>query len=92
MTTRTLPEMYWCTLRPNQGQIVEYSQPQIPGAAEGEEGPGKGLTLRVDHGDQSWSIEDKRLGTIAEGNGTPVPSVAEAIAARKAKRLGGADQ
>lgn len=79
--------MYWFVSERNQGQIVELGQSQIVGAPEGETGPGRGLTRRVDRSDKSWSIEDAKLGTIAKGGpADPIPSVPEAIAIRKAKR------
>jgi hypothetical protein len=79
--------MYWHTSERNQGQIVVVSQPQIRGQAEGEEGDGEGLTLRFDQSDNSWTIEDAMLGTIAEGqHGDHCPTVPEAIAIRTAKR------
>jgi len=76
----------WYVLDRNQGQIVEISQPQISGSAEGEEGPGEGLRLRFDQSDQTWTISDRQLGTIAEGTGYPVPTVEEAIRIRSKKQ------
>ncbi len=81
-----IDKLYWHTKPWNQGQIVEISEPQIPGAAEGNGGPGDGLTLRFDHSDWEWSVTDATLGEILRGNGRDpwTPSVRKAIEAREA--------
>ena len=82
MRTRTYStSLYWHTTRRNQGQIVTDSQPQIAGAAEGAEGPAKGLRLTTDASDRTWELRKGRrvvaTGNLADG---PAPTVAEAMA------------
>jgi hypothetical protein len=48
--------LYWNCIGRNQGQIVEISDAQLAGAAEGDQGPASGLSLRYDRSDRSWSV------------------------------------
>lgn len=81
-----MKNIYWNTERQNQGQIVTEMYPQLSGAAEGEEGPAKGLRLTYDASDGEWVLR-KGKTEIARGNrfgGQPQPDVWEAMRLAKA--------
>jgi hypothetical protein len=81
----TLDSLYWYTTGRNQGQIVQVSEPQIPGASEGAGGLGDGLVLSYDHGDRTWVVEDRERGELMRGKGD-APSVREAVEHRATVR------
>lgn len=77
----TSVELYWNATRQNSGQIVTEMYPQMHGAAEGNEGPAKGLRLTYDACDGEWVLR-KGKREIARGNrftGQSQPTVAEAM-------------
>jgi hypothetical protein len=78
----------WNTERQNQGQIVTKMYPQLSGAAEGNEGPAKGLRLTYDACNGEWVLR-KGNKEIARGNqfkGQGQPTVTEAMQMARAAR------
>jgi len=75
--TKTASRLFWnCTGR-NRGQIVEIRDAQLAGAAEGEQGPARGLSLRYDRSDRTWSVY-RGEREIGSGVGD-TPSVEDAM-------------
>jgi|GEM_PF-4462993 len=68
---------YWHTLASDQGQIVARSHAQLAGAAEGNGGAAKWLSLVVDRSDGSWTVL-QRERVIANGVGD-APTVEQAM-------------
>lgn len=76
-----MSNLYWNEERRNQGQIVSEMYPQLNGAAEGQEGPAKGLRLTYDASDGDWVLRKDKT-EIARGNrfkGQDQPTVEEAM-------------
>lgn len=79
-----LISIYWRTPRAQQGQIAATHHPQVSGCAEGVEGPARGLRLRTDSSNGSWTVSRGRR-TLFAGTGV-APSVTEVIASLKATK------
>jgi len=68
----------WNTIGRNRGQIVEHSEAQTPGCAEGTcRRSHRSLHLRLDRADMSWSITDGRREL--RGTGSDIPSPGDAV-------------
>lgn len=79
---RPAQRLFWLVLGRNQGQIVAEHQPQVAGAAEGNEGKARGIRLITDASDLSWQIfKGKRLVACGDYKGSnAIPSVDDAMA------------
>lgn len=78
MTTATASRYFWNCVGRNRGQIVEKSDAQLVGAAEGEQGKARGLSLIYDRSDRTWSVWRGKL-EVASGTGAR-PTVEDAMA------------
>lgn len=69
--------LFWSAIGRNRGQIVTEYQPQVAGAAEGDEGRAAGLRLMTDTSDNSWRLY-RRGQLIGSGRGN-LPTVEAAM-------------